>query len=421
MDQVVMTESFFTWDTFDYTLNPDFSMANFSHSNIVQRTYSTWIIENKYLKITLLPEFGGRILSMINKSTGNEELYQNPVGTPYLIGSGIFYYDWLMVMGGIFPTVPDAEHGKAWNREWDLEILEESDSRITVAMSYLDNDAYDRAPGRYIRGASNIKTTFVVSLSAGRAAVDTQVVLENTSNIDATYEYWTNTTLAPGSQPGNSRATDGFEMVAPIDSVSIDYGIGVSAWEDVKWFAKHTGEGIAYASPNMQGENFWGAINHDVEEGIFRIADNTLTPGLKIWTFGYDSVNIDPYADGVQWHRPAIELWAGVTNRFFERTTLPANTVLEIDETYASSVGLSTVTHANTDILVELSDQQAGFNFFQPEHDFWVTINRDGEQVFSNSITPNLTEGNLIPGDFSQNTEVSVYDNDGNLVISINN
>jgi len=40
--------------------------------------------------------------------------------------------------------------------------------------------------------------------------------------------------------------------------------------------------GIAYAAPDMQGGNFWGVINHDNEEGIIRIADNTVTRGLKM-------------------------------------------------------------------------------------------------------------------------------------------
>ena len=47
--------------------------------------------------------------------------------------------------------------------------------------------------------------------------------------------------------------------------------------------------GIAYAAPDMQGGNFWGVINHDNEEGIIRIADNTVTPGLKMWTWGFPS------------------------------------------------------------------------------------------------------------------------------------
>ena len=53
----------------------------------------------------LLPEFGGRILSIIYKPTGHEQLYRTEVGVPYGMGGGNFYYDWLMVYGGIFPDL----------------------------------------------------------------------------------------------------------------------------------------------------------------------------------------------------------------------------------------------------------------------------------------------------------------------------
>ena len=65
------------------------------------------MLENRYLKVTLVPEFGGRILSIIYKPTGHEQLYRTEVGVPYGMTAGVFYYDWLMVYGGIFPTFPD--------------------------------------------------------------------------------------------------------------------------------------------------------------------------------------------------------------------------------------------------------------------------------------------------------------------------
>jgi hypothetical protein len=76
--------------------------------------------------------------------------------------------------------------------------------------------------------------------------------------------------------------------------------------------------GIAYAAPDMQGGNFWGVINHDNEEGIIRIADNTVTPGLKMWTWGFSSFTNETDArKGPNVQRPYIELWAGVSDQFF--------------------------------------------------------------------------------------------------------
>jgi hypothetical protein len=48
------------------------------------------VLENRYLKVTLVPEFGGRILSIIYKPTGHEQLYRTEVGVPYGIGATLF-------------------------------------------------------------------------------------------------------------------------------------------------------------------------------------------------------------------------------------------------------------------------------------------------------------------------------------------
>ena len=45
---------------------------------------------------------------------------------PYGIKGDIFYYDWLMVYGGIFPTFPDAEHGKTWLKLWNFRVVKEN-------------------------------------------------------------------------------------------------------------------------------------------------------------------------------------------------------------------------------------------------------------------------------------------------------
>ena len=88
--QVTVRDTTIVWHTFDYVLNDDHTM-NWSTDtpyDTIPRVFSGYILENKYLKVTLVPEFGARILSIIYKPTGKEELYQNPVGSPYGIANG---------------------------------------------------------------------------------------------------------------------------------------------------------------------------------------------------------------------------------------------------------------------------------------------------------------------------------------------
>src|ERR1700750_234543 len=148
-DHVSLGESTTTWSTLKYATdaNNGFVDGSLDEKVIVDRKFKTYVLENRYLKVTLLPEFGGRILSMIYKPTGHEELYRTQVGVPYGMKAGNFYYDWMMVYGGIFPTFPTPEHGKMWLRPWDFRIVRQSDAEITVAMSIKDDVDYVKAPG----------------------------------------------------------------------------------------------------------------------------------------------------------------------------------------------------------------------------------------------------------------------------------
>ena len=297
-----LSESTITWSTVKYATDAEngFVDGSLDKTTIVDRTFKTYVLENRYLKVTLVPEFGGRILSIIYKPTGHEQLYRTDVGVPYGIKGGTFYYDWLMVYGGIFPTFPDPEHGRTWLTPWDFSVVKESAAEITVAMSVKDDSAYSAAPKQFT-GATGLQATYHITLKAGRAALDARLVLKNPHDRAVQYEYWTCTTLAPGSDPRSPKTTGGAEIIAPIEayttpdwSNNLSEGDtkldpGRSRFEKLRFFRNWPTMGIAYAAPDMGSANFWGVINHDNEEGIIRIADNNVTRGLKMWTWGYPS------------------------------------------------------------------------------------------------------------------------------------
>src|SRR5246127_4840942 len=180
-DSVSLGEGTIAWSTAKYatTAENGFVDGSLDTSTIVGRTFKTYVLENRYLKVTLLPEFGGRILSLIYKPTGHEELYRDEVGVPYGMKGGTFYYDWMMVYGGIFPTFPDPEHGKTWLKPWDVRVVKESEAEVTVAMPIKADIAFPPAPKRFSQGTSGIEATYYVTLKAGRAALDTRLVLNN--------------------------------------------------------------------------------------------------------------------------------------------------------------------------------------------------------------------------------------------------
>ncbi len=413
-DSVSLSKSTITWSTVKYatTAENGFVDGSLDKTTIVDRTFKTHVLENRYLKVTLVPEFGGRILSIIYKPTGHEQLYRTEVGVPYGIKGGTFYYDWLMVYGGIFPTFPDAEHGRTWLKPWHFEVVKESAGEVTVAMSIKDDFAYAAAP-RQFGGSTGIEATYHVTLKAGRAALDARVVLKNPSDKAIAYEYWTCTTLAPGSDPKHPKTTGGAEIIAPIQAYSTPHwsanisqgdasaGDGKNRFEKLRYFKNWPTMGIAYAAPDMQGGNFWGVINHDNEEGIFRIADNTVTRGLKMWTWGFPSFTNETDARrDPNPQRPYVELWAGVSDQFFHSANFPARGEVSIPETYSPTVGMSNVTHANDNMLVNLSAEGASANlqFFsiEPAMPLRVTLKRGEVVLFDDTVTADPKNGNRV-------------------------
>src|SRR5258707_4441238 len=220
-DRVSLSESTVTWSTVNYATDAEngFVSGSLDKKTIVDRTFRTHVLENRYLKVTLLPEFGGRILSIIYKPTGHEQLYRTEVGVPYGIKGDNFYYDWLMVYGGIFHTLPDAEHGKTWLKPWDFRVVKESAGEVTVSMSLKDDFEYSAAPKKF-RASTGIEATYLVTLKADRAAVDARMVLKNPHDRSLQYEYWTCTTLAPRSDTKSPKTTGGAEIIAPIHAYS---------------------------------------------------------------------------------------------------------------------------------------------------------------------------------------------------------
>jgi len=338
-------------------------------------TYDTVVLENGYLRVTLLPKYGGRILSIVHKPTNQELLYQNPIGTPYLMGEGIFYYDYLVIMGGIFPSFPEPEHGKYWNQPYDLAVVSESKDAITVRMSRRDDLAVATGvPSKYDVGRTDVLVELDVTLRAGSTSVELGTKLTNTkSTAIPKLEYWTVTTLAPGSTPGttaiplNTRILAAMDKVHLLESSWAWFGSAeervsgeIFKWKNLASFKNWMDQGTAFANPDYRA-NWSGLLNEDKGRGVVRVSDNVKTPGLKLWTFGPQGLNIN-INDSTVWVRPTIEMWHGITPEFWMRGTMAANEVRQWNQSFFPILGLTGVTAASENGAVQLSSTKSGSN-----------------------------------------------------------
>jgi hypothetical protein len=415
---VTKTDTMIDWKHWNYTLNADNTIQDYSAGprSIVDQMFPAIVLENDWVKVTLVPEYGGRILSILYKPTGHEELYQNPVGAPYGYMGGSFYYNWLMVFGGIFPTLAEPEHGKAWLLPWNATVDDQSPDHVSVHMTKTDDiDATSVTPGKFNYGKTGLQVDATVTLYRDRSSVDMAMQLTNTQTNDVNFEYWTCTTLAPGSDPANPRTPGTAEIIAPISQIETTWGGWLSGPEYRPWdqslslFSNWQDDGILYAYPAAVAP-FWGVINHDAHEGLFRIADNSVTPGLKMWTWGYQQSQIDPTDpnNAANSARPYIELWGGVSHEFFTPATLAAGAGKQWTESYLPTVGLDQVTAASADGAAYVSAQTSGGNvtfaadFFSAHPGVAVTgtLSLDGQALGSSTLvsdpkTPSHFAGTL--------------------------
>jgi len=442
--QVQLRDTTISWQHHSFELNSDYSIKTYSTNDndidtIVFKTAK--VIENSLIRLVLIPEYGGRILSFVYKPTGHEYLYQSECGSAYNIESGIFYYDWLMVYGGIFPTFPEPEHGKTWLLPWDFSLLKQSSDTITIRMVYTDTTSYSRAPLTYNNGTTAITCQVDVSVFSKSSMWDFNVRLINNKNENVKYEYWTCTTLTPGSEIGNTGSPLNSEIIIPTEKY-------FAGWSPRSWIGNNNSTydlsrinmldewsdmGIAYAE-NFQG-NYWGVINHENEEGVFRVCDNNETRGLKLWTWGRNNIdnNLFDFSNGGADNY--IELWAGVSESFFTDASIGPNQEITWNESYCPTVNLSSICSMNQIGAVDLewvpekSEAKYTLNTFNADRNYAVELAIEGSSL-QHSITshqvkfePNgqsrmfsLDSLNLTDGVYT--LSFNMYDSESNLVLS---
>ena len=133
----------------------------------------THVIENRYIKVVLLPQFGGRIISVFEKNSGRELLYQGRDLEIQRSKDGKFYNDWHIELGGVTPSLMQGDYGISWCMPWKSELVRADKEMISIQMSYSVPDM-DGAVCSVIVSVDSkharVKTDYTLS-AAGESAV----------------------------------------------------------------------------------------------------------------------------------------------------------------------------------------------------------------------------------------------------------
>jgi hypothetical protein len=283
------------------------------------RNYRAVVLENSYTQVLVLPELGGRIWRIVDKTTSRTVTYQNPVIKPTQWG----YRGWWLATGGIEWCLPVDEHGLNEYRPWNATI---SGTSVTVS------DREDR---------TGLDVAVTISLDAAHSHVTIQPRVTNSTGAPQRMQFWLNAMLA---LDGN-RATDSTRFILPATQVTLhssdDNGLPnpgskidwpVFKGRDLSRYANWRGYLGFFASPSASAD-FVGAYDLSSDQGIVRIFPSGVARGVKF----FGGKGIDPATwtnDGSTY----FELWGGLLPTFWDYTTMqPGQTFGWIERWYPVS------------------------------------------------------------------------------------
>ncbi|MFC4945291.1 DUF5107 domain-containing protein [Pseudonocardia sp. GCM10023141] len=261
-------------------------------------------LENRWLRVMVLPELGGRIHVGHDRTSGYDFFYRNPVIKPALVGLA---GPW--IAGGVEFNWPQ-HHRPATFLPTDVEIEHEADGAVTVWCS--DHDPFTRMKGMH-----------GVRLHPDRATLELRVRLYNRSELTQTFLWWANVA---------ARVDEHYQSFFPRDvRVVADHAKrAITAFPEadrhyygVDYPARHAGGGdridfyrnipvpTSYMGVGSR-EGFFGGYDHRARAGFVHVADRHVAVGKKQWTWG-------DAAFGHAWDRNLsddgahyVELMAGV-------------------------------------------------------------------------------------------------------------
>ncbi len=312
------------------------------------RAYQTLIVENDYLRLTFLPELGGRLYSAVVKSTGQEVFYHNAVVKPSRYGPLLPIEDnWWLAVGGLEWAFPVQEHGYAWGRPWTYQTASGADG-LTVTL-------------RDSAESGRVSAQVQVFLPAHGAAFTLEPRLVNGTDHTAPVQFWVSATLAPGSPsasadlrfivPANqvvvhSRGDQGWTLPAP----RLPMPWPVVAGRDLSRYDQWN-DYLGFFAPYLPA-SFMAVYSPGADLAVARVVAPGKIAGNKLFAFGLKFGDRSYTDDNSQY----VEMWGGANSGFWPEDDIQLEPVGAVQwrETWWPLAGLGGLTQANDRVAINL-------------------------------------------------------------------
>lgn len=381
-----------------------------------QKAYQAVFLENKYLKIMILPELGGRIQMAYDKIKERHFVYYNEVIKPALVG---LTGPW--ISGGIEFNWPQ-HHRPSTFMPIDYTLEECADGSAIVWVS-------ERERMFHQKGMAGFK------LSPHRAVIEIQGRLYNPTPIPQTFLWWANPAVA---------VNDAYQSVFPADvnavfdhgkrdvstypiATGIYYKMDYSAGVDISRY-KNIPVPTSYMAVQSRYD-FVGGYENDTEAGLLHVANHHLSPGKKQWTWGTGDF-------GQAWERnltdangPYIELMTGVyTDNQPDFTWLQPYEEKTFTQYFLPYRELGVVKNASADLLMNIEpegDEEAILKIFATslQERLMIEVMSKGEICFEEvtNISPEAIVVRKIRIASFSDIQVSIYSSGGRKLLSWQN
>lgn len=228
----------------------------------VPRTYKAVFLENEYLKVMCLPELGGRLHEVIDKSTGRPMFYLNRVIKPSMIAMRGAW-----ISGGVEWNA--GPHGHTVTALAPLDVVTGSNEDGSAFIEIVDQQQIFRT-----------RCTVRVTLHPGRSYLDERIELYNPTDGVHPYYFW-NCTAFP-NRPGTRFI---YPMTLGMDHSAREFFCWpIHEGKDISWLKNY--ETWASVFAYRCRFDFFGAYDVDLDQGIVQFADHRVLPGKKAWTWG---------------------------------------------------------------------------------------------------------------------------------------
>lgn len=269
----------------------------------VDRSWEAVHLENRYVRLMILPQIGGRIHVGMDRTNGYDFFYRQNVIKPALVG---LLGPW--ISGGVEFNWPQ-HHRPSTFMPVDWTIETQPDGSITVWLS-------EHEPMERMKGMVG------VTLHPDSALVEARVRLYNRTPLVQTFLWWANVAARVNDRyqsffpPDVRYVADHAKRAMSTFPVSrglyygVDYGARTPEEADLGWY-RNIPVPTSYMTMETR-HDFFGGYDHAREAGFVHWADHHISPGKKQWTWGNHEF-------GYAWDRnltdadgPYVELMAGV-------------------------------------------------------------------------------------------------------------